>query len=312
LHEITSMAAYIDYPIVHVQIPAHIKKHTLQSVETHRIKTVNVNVQAFIAGRHGPDDNMAIARTIVMHYGYLPDGFAKEVTGAEGNESRRKFANIQRTTMSELYGKSSFLYEYIRGEVSADTCATTVTNWDLAARQCEFPNTVESDAERDTRIANGNRFREAITLLQAMVEASYDSAIMEAKQVIASKATKATDKHEAQQRLSFHQRKRTEQMRPLYRTLDLIANARELEQLKRAPLFERDVQVRYSFWKERLSGDVLATMFRLACGVVDLKTLMGRANWTRVWVDKLVVTMDILHRTATSCKGKSEQVCRLH
>ncbi|KAL1796694.1 hypothetical protein ACET3X_005234 [Alternaria dauci] len=240
---------------------------------------------------------MSIARILAAHLGTTAFyQMASPKKSAVETADLSRYSQIQRSIMNELYGKKSFLYEYVRGEVSADACAIAITNWDLCARQCTFAAAGETEPERLARVALGVRYREAITQLQGDIKGAYVAAIHEANQTISSQLTKTIDKFIARKNVEFWEKKREEVVQSFFTELPLVANARELDLLKPEPLFARKYAERYEFWNARIDGDIIATMFRLAKGKVDLRTLFGRVDWTQVWGRKLVATMDCMHR----------------
>ncbi|CAN9255007.1 unnamed protein product [Alternaria sp. RS040] len=289
--------AFINFPPLYPQIKPSILKNELPTIAPDRVSTVNDQYEILIGGgKHKPEQAMGIARILAVHYGYLPDGFAKEVFGVD-TADLTKYGNMQRSIMNELYGKSSFLYEYVRGEVSADACATTISNWDLCARQCDFAVDGESNEQRATRISDRDRYRQAIVQLQQEIQDTYEAGIVDAKELMNNENAKSYDKLVARQNAIFWDKKKDEVPESCFTGLDLIANVRELEMLKPRPLFARKDSERDYFWKKRINGDLITTIFRLAKGMVDLRTLIARKDWARVWIDKLISTMDIMHRS---------------
>ncbi|CAI9626169.1 hypothetical protein GT037_004571 [Alternaria burnsii] len=290
-------AAFIEFPPVYPQIEPYVLKKTLASIPEDRVFTVNDKYNTLIGGgQHKPDHAMGVARILAVHFGHLPDGFAKEVLGVE-TADLTKYGQIQRAIMNELYGKSSFLYEYVRGEVSADACATTISNWDLCARQCDFAVDGESNEQRATRISDRDRYRQAIVQLQQEIRDTYKAGIVDANELMNNDNAKSYDKLVARQNAIFWDKKKDEVPQSCFTGMDLIANVRELEMLKPRPLFARKDSERDYFWKNRIKGDLITTVFRLAKGMVDLRTLIARKDWARVWIDKLISTMDIMHRS---------------
>ncbi|CAN9321965.1 unnamed protein product [Alternaria alternata] len=265
-------SAFIEFPLVYPQTKPFVLKKYLVTIAEERIQTVSDKHDTLIGGgQHKPDHAMSIARILAVHYGYLPDGFAKEVLGVD-TADLTKYGQMQKSIMTELYGKSSFLYEYVRGEVSADACATAISNWDLCARQCEFEVDGESEEQRANRIADRDRYRQAIVQLQGKIREVYEAGIVNANELIKNKHAKTFDKFVARQKITFFEQKRDEVLKPCFTNLDLISNVRELEMIKPRPLFARKDSERDYFWKKRINGDLITTVFRLAKGMVDLRT----------------------------------------
>ncbi|CAN9289589.1 unnamed protein product [Alternaria alternata] len=303
-------SAFIEFPLVYPQTKPFVLKKYLVTIAEDRIQTVSDKHDTLICGgQHKPDQAMSIARILAVHYGYLPDGFAKEVLGVD-TADLTKYGQMQKSIMTELYGKSSFLYEYVRGEVSADACATAISNWDLCARQCEFEVDGESEEQRANRIADRDRYRQAIVQLQGKIREVYEAGIVNANELIKNKHAKTFDKFVARQKITFFEQKRDEVLKPCFTNLDLISNVRELEMIKPRPLFARKDSERDYFWKKRINGDLIITVFRLAKGMVDLRTLMARKDWARVWITKLISTMDIMHRSVITLELIQEYNCK--
>ena len=289
--------AFIECPPLYPQIKPCILKNELPTIAPDRVSTVDDQYKTLIGGgRHKPEKAMGIARILAVHYEYLPDGFAKEVLGIDTADFA-KYRQMQKAIMNELYGKSSFLYEYVRGEVSADACRTAISNWDLCARQCDFEVGGESEEQRANRIADRDRYRQAIVKLQNEIRDMYEAGIVDAKEVMTSETAKSIDKFVAGEKAIFFEQKRNEVPQSCFTNLGLISNVRELEMIKLIPLFFRKDSERDYFWQKRINGDLITTIFNLAKGMVDLRTLMSREDWARVWTEKLASTMDIMHRS---------------
>ncbi|KAB2108126.1 hypothetical protein AG0111_0g4139 [Alternaria gaisen] len=289
--------AFIEFPPLYPQIKPYILKKEPPTIAPDRVSTVNDRYDTLIGGgQHKRDKAMGIARIPAVHYGYLPDGFAKEVLGIDTADLTR-YGQMQKAIMNELYGKGSFLYEYIRGEVSADACATAISNWDLCARQCEFEVDGESEEQRANRIADRDRYRQAIVQLQNEIRDMYEASIIGAKEVMNTETAKSFDKFVAREKAIFFEQKRNEVPQPYFTNLSLISNVRELEKIKPIPLFDREDTERDYFWQKRINGDLITTIFRLAKGTVDLRALIARKDWARVWISKLISTMDIMQRS---------------
>jgi hypothetical protein len=103
-----------------------------------------------------------------------------------------------------------------------------------------------------------------------------------AKEVMNSETAKSIDKFVAREKAIFFEQKRNEVPQPCFTNLGLISNVRELEMIKPRPLFARKDSERDYFWQKRINGDLITTIFRLAKGMVDLRTLMSREDWARV------------------------------
>ncbi|KAI5380795.1 hypothetical protein J4E82_000753 [Alternaria postmessia] len=74
--------AFTELPLVYPQIKPYILKKELATIAEDRIQTVSDQYETLIGGgQHKRDHAMSIARILAVHYGYLPDGFAKEVLG---------------------------------------------------------------------------------------------------------------------------------------------------------------------------------------------------------------------------------------
>lgn len=74
--------AFTELPLVYPQIKPYILKKELVTIAEDRIQTVSDQYETLIGGgQHKRDHAMSIARILAVHYGYLPDGFAKEVLG---------------------------------------------------------------------------------------------------------------------------------------------------------------------------------------------------------------------------------------
>ena len=300
---------FIEFPLVYPQIKPYILKNELVTIAEDRIQTASNQYEILIGGgQHKSDHAMSIARILAVHYGYLPDGFAKEVLGIV-TADLTKYGQMQKSITTELYGKSYFLYEYVRGEVSAEACATAISTWHICARQCAIEVDGENEEQRTTRTADGDRYLQAIIQLQRQIRKVYEAGIVDANELIKNKHAKAFDKFAAQQKITFWEQKRDEVLQPLFADPSFITNVRELEMFKPRPLFFREDYERKYFWKKRINGDLITTIFRLAKGTVDLRTLMARKDWARVWISKLISTMDIMHRSVITLELVRDSHC---
>lgn len=278
-------AAFINFPMVYHQVPAHIKKDELDSVELDWVRTVRDSYNTFIGGGlHKPDHAMAIARTIALHYGFLPDGFAKEVTGVDTADTA-KFGGIQKSIMTRsTYGKRS-----VRRTVPSPSPIGT------CALQCDFAVPGETAEQRTSRQADAAMYRHAIASLQNMIRNAYKAAWREATAAINAPTTKNTDRFKWMQRRAFWEPKTRIDVQPIIADLPLLANPQELNSFKLLPLGYRAPEARQHFWDSKINPDILPTMFRLVTGTVDMVTLTARREYVEVWADKLSATMEILH-----------------
>lgn len=151
--------AVFRYPKFHLRHVPFITKDALPTTLIDRRVTVLAAKPEFY-----PEDRartrgqgLPIERSLAAHHGYLPLGYEQEVAGLRvmsiadrtkwiGNGANSFYKRMQRDLFSELYGKDSFLQEFMRGETSYENFRVCVTNWDLSMRICQTVPATETAA----------------------------------------------------------------------------------------------------------------------------------------------------------------------
>lgn len=207
-------------------------------------------------------------RVIVAYNGALPDGFEDMLAGAAGTEANREwikdhYKKIQGSICAELYGPSSFLQRWLRGELSTLSFKLPITNYAVGVRAQGIVPTGETPEAQGVRVATREIYQNALNDLQALWRNTYN----EAFSLAIDQATRMAG---------------WERARDMYRNMkdappssdidvDLLNTCAQCGGTKVVPFFSRPEDQRLAVFQSLCTKDVLASHFETCCLVVDVR-----------------------------------------
>jgi hypothetical protein len=203
----------------------------------------------------------------------LPEGSDGLLVGPEGSPEaaqwiKEHYKSIEGDIFTKRFGKPSFIQKYLPGVISAEGVEVSLTNWAIDERKFSLVPAGETAAAAQTRIANQQACRAAITQLENLWRLTYD----EAFKIAAAKASasKGFEKVRAERNRDLY--RHSKETPPTMRVnVNRLNTSAQCDGAKMTPLFRRPKAYRLAFFRTLFTRDHLASHLQASRLVVDVQ-----------------------------------------